>query len=69
MKSFEFASAGRIIFGSGSAQTLGELGRDLGERALLVCGSGRVAIDQVLNISVLPQSFNHFSIIRILSYH
>ena len=49
MKSFEFASAGRIIFGSGSAQTLGELGRDLGERALLVCGSGRVAIDQVLN--------------------
>ena len=35
---FEFLSAGRIVFGYGTAQTLGERARKLGTRALWVTG-------------------------------
>lgn len=35
---FEFASAGRIIFGAGTAKQIGSLTRAYGERALLVVG-------------------------------
>src|SRR5258705_11535285 len=35
---FEFLSAGRIVFGSGVASTLGERARKLGRRALWVTG-------------------------------
>ncbi len=38
---FEFLSAGRIVFGSGTAQTLGERARKLGTRALWVTGKDR----------------------------
>lgn len=39
---FEFATAGRIVFGSGKAQQVPALARDLGQRALVVLGgSGR----------------------------
>lgn len=38
---FEFASAGRIIFGDGSAEQLPGLARELGDRALLVTDSFR----------------------------
>ena len=38
---FEFLSAGRIVFGSGSAKTLGERARKLGARALWVTGRDR----------------------------
>jgi alcohol dehydrogenase class IV len=38
MVSFEFASAGRVVFGQGSVQQLGQLANAFGERALLVVG-------------------------------
>lgn len=41
---FEFLSAGRIVFGSGTAQTLGERARKLGERALWVTGHDRARV-------------------------
>jgi alcohol dehydrogenase class IV len=41
MRPFEFLSAGRIVFGSGVAQSLGERARQLGTRALWVTGKDR----------------------------
>jgi alcohol dehydrogenase class IV len=41
---FEFLSAGRIVFGSGTAQTLGERAKKLGVRALWVTGSNRARV-------------------------
>jgi alcohol dehydrogenase class IV len=38
LQPFEFASAGRIVFGSGTARTLGERAASLGKRVLLVTG-------------------------------
>jgi len=38
LTTFEFATAGRIIFGNGVSQRIGELGRELGQRALLAYG-------------------------------
>ena len=39
---FEFATAGRILFGRGTSQRIPTLARDLGRRALVVLGgSGR----------------------------
>ncbi len=38
LNTFEFATAGRIIFGNGVAQRIGDLGRELGQRALLAYG-------------------------------
>ena len=35
---FDFATAGRIIFGRGTAKTIPELARSLGKRALFVTG-------------------------------
>jgi alcohol dehydrogenase class IV len=45
VRAFEFLSAGRIVFGSGVAQSLAERARKLGTRALWVTGKnrGRVA--------------------------
>ena len=37
---FEFATATRVIFGSGCISTLGNLVRDFGKRVLLVGGAG-----------------------------
>lgn len=42
--SFEFVTADRIIFGTGSLKKTGEIGRGFGEKALLVCGSGSVSL-------------------------
>jgi hypothetical protein len=41
VRPFELASAGRIVFGSGVAKTLGERARRLGVRALWVTGQSR----------------------------
>ena len=41
LRPFEFSSAGRIVFGSGSATSLGERARRLGRRALWVTGKSR----------------------------
>lgn len=41
VRPFEFLSAGRIVFGSGAAKTLGERARKLGKRALWVTGKNR----------------------------
>lgn len=41
---FEFLSAGRIVFGSGTAQTLGERARKLATRALWVTGKDRARV-------------------------
>jgi alcohol dehydrogenase class IV len=41
---FEFSSAGRIVFGSGSAKSLGERARRLGTRALWVTGKTRTRV-------------------------
>src|ERR1700737_1767515 len=41
---FEFATAGRIIFGPGTYEEFGSIAGELGRRALVVCGSspGRI---------------------------
>ena len=41
---FEFLSAGRIVFGSGTAQTLGARAKKLGARALWVTGKNRARV-------------------------
>ena len=41
LRPFEFLSAGRIVFGSGVAQSLAERARKLGTRALWVTGKER----------------------------
>jgi alcohol dehydrogenase class IV len=41
MRPFEFLSAGRIVFGAGSAKRIGERARAFGGRALLVTGKNR----------------------------
>lgn len=48
---FEFATAGRILFGRGKSQQIPTLARDLGRRALVVLGGssrGRVALTEGL---------------------
>lgn len=40
MNAFEFATAGRIIFGEGRSAEVGRIARDFGSRALLVQGRG-----------------------------
>src|SRR5947209_1597654 len=48
---FEFATAGRILFGRGMAQQVPALARDLGRRALVVLGGsdrGREALTRGL---------------------
>lgn len=47
--SFEFATANRIIFGTGSAQTLGKLARDIGSHALVVTGSKPERVGTVID--------------------
>jgi alcohol dehydrogenase class IV len=41
VRPFEFLSAGRIVFGTGTAQSLGERARRIGRRALWVTGADR----------------------------
>jgi alcohol dehydrogenase class IV len=41
LRPFEFLSAGRVVFGSGVSQTLGERARGIGRRALWVTGKDR----------------------------
>jgi alcohol dehydrogenase class IV len=41
---FEFLSAGRIVFGSGTARAVGERARKLGTRVLWVTGKGRARV-------------------------
>jgi len=53
---FEFLSAGRIVFGSGTAQTLGERAKALGARALWVTGRDRA------RVAVLERQLQHAGI-------
>lgn len=49
---FEFVTSDQIIFGKGSLEKTGAIGRGFGEKALMVCGSGSVSIEglsRVLN--------------------
>ena len=49
---FEFATAGRILFGRGRSRQIPALARDLGARALVVLGGsgrGREALSEGLN--------------------
>ncbi|MBG0787755.1 MAG: iron-containing alcohol dehydrogenase [Anaerolineaceae bacterium] len=47
---FEFATAGRIIFGNGSLNLVGEIASGLGEKALVVTGSGSVQLEPLLDV-------------------
>ncbi len=59
---FEFATAGRILFGRGKSQQIPALARDLGRRALVVLGGssrGRKALTEGLfDAGVRPVVFN-----------
>ena len=59
---FEFATAGRILFGRGQSQQIPDLARDLGRRALVVLGGsdrGRQALTERLSAAgVRPVVFN-----------
>ena len=44
---FEFATAGKVVFGPGSFEKAGAIGRELGEKALLVCGKRRDRADHL----------------------
>ena len=59
---FEFATAGRILFGRGTSQQIPALARDLGRRALVVLGGssrGRKALTEGLSdAGVRPVVFN-----------
>src|SRR3984893_15781417 len=45
---FEFATAGRIIFGPGTYEEFGSIAGELGRRALVVCGSSPGRIKRLL---------------------
>lgn len=47
---FEFATAGRIIFGNGSLKKVAEIAPGLGQKALVVSGSGSVSLAPLLAI-------------------
>jgi len=52
---FEFATAGRILFGRGKSQQIPTLARDLGRRALVVLGGsgrGREALRRAAGITL-----------------
>ncbi len=59
---FEFATAGRILFGRGTSREVPALARDLGRRALVVLGAsdrGREALTQALGeVGIRPVGFN-----------
>jgi alcohol dehydrogenase class IV len=57
---FEFATANRIIFGSGKICEIGEIAKQEGSNALVVCGS---SIDRysTLNSSLVDHGINYFS--------
>ncbi len=59
---FEFATAGRILFGRGKSRQIPALARDLGHRALVVLGGsnrGREALTKGLSdAGVRPVVFN-----------
>ena len=63
MAAFEFATAGRIIFGAGK---LSELGKQIGKKSqhlLLVCGHSSDAIPRLrVILSELPVSFTEFQV-------
>lgn len=42
---FEFATSDRIIFGNGTLAEVGRIARELGSKALIVCGGGSVPLD------------------------
>ena len=46
---FEFATAGRILFGPGTLGELGTMARELGKCALVVCGSNSVRTQPLLS--------------------
>jgi alcohol dehydrogenase class IV len=59
---FEFATAGRILFGRGKSRQIPALARDLGRRALLVLGGSnrgrKVLVDGLSDAGVPPLVFN-----------
>lgn len=59
---FEFATANRIIFGSGSQDQIGALAKSFGERALLVTGSNlsrvRTIVDSLADSGVVTATFS-----------
>src|SRR5271166_6280086 len=46
---FEFATAGRILFGPGTFGESGKMARELGKCALVVCGSDSVRAQPILS--------------------
>ena len=58
---FEFATAGRIIFGNGSLKKVGEIAPGFGRKALVVSGSGSVPLEPLLAVleaaAVEPEIF------------
>ena len=47
---FEFATAGRIIFGNGSLKKVGEIAPGFGRKTLVVSGSGSVPLEPLLAV-------------------
>ena len=47
---FEFATAGRIIFGNGSLKKVGEISPGFGQKTLVVSGSGSVPLEPLLAV-------------------
>ena len=62
-KDFEFVSSDRIIFGNGCIVKVKEAAQDFGRKALLVCGSGSVPLDNLVNI--LKEGEITFEIFRV----
>lgn len=49
---FEFATSGRIIFGNGSLDKVGEIAHGFGNKGLVVTGSGSVPLTPLLDVLV-----------------
>jgi len=48
-KSFEFVTSEKIVFGNGSIAQVKESAQEFGQKVLLVCGSGSVPMDKLIN--------------------
>ncbi|MDY6845898.1 MAG: iron-containing alcohol dehydrogenase, partial [Chloroflexota bacterium] len=62
-KAFEFVSANRIIFGNGCIAQVKGAAQGFGRKALLVCGSGSVPLDNL--VSILKEADISFEIFRV----
>jgi alcohol dehydrogenase class IV len=59
--SFDFSTAGRIIFGRETVKQLCNLGNECGQKPIILTGSGKAGVERILlMIESIPQEYTHW---------